>query len=149
MNTKGDQTYDRRREFRERYRYQEPINKQPKVISLEEYKRQHGLKCYDGPRKKIKTKPRKKKFKLTGKKVATLLLGIGIFLGGYAITNQYKQQNKPITLEQALEIGETPKSLDIDNNIPLQLDEIQKILEKEDVTNQELIALAPKINSNR
>lgn len=98
-------------------------------------------------KRRIKKQKSKKKFK--GKRVVALLCGVVAFIGGHAIMNQYtqyQQQNAPITLEQALENGESLDSLGIDSNILLEMQAIQKMLERDDLTNQEIIALAPRIS---
>lgn len=92
----------------------------------------------------------RKKVKLT--KSAKKLLKIGlaalIAFGGYKTYSEYsthKKENAPITLEEALENGETLKSLKIDGNVKNELEEVKQQLSDENITNRNLIELAPKI----
>lgn len=93
---------------------------------------------------------RRAKFIGNVKKTAIVLGAIGIVIaGGNTIKNTYdtyQQQNAPITLEQALDNGENLDSLGIDNNILLEMQDIQEMLEKDDLTNEEIIKLAPRIS---
>lgn len=85
------------------------------------------------------------------KKVVALLLAGVTIAGGYNVAknvyNEYQQQNSPITLEQALEEGETLEILGINNNIVSEIQEIKTMLERDDLTNEEMIRLAPRISA--
>lgn len=103
-------------------------------------------------RRMRKTKEAKRS-KFTGniKKTVTALFFTGILLaGGYTVKNAYdwsQQQNAPITLKQALENGEDLNSLGIDSNILLEMQDIEEMLEKGNLTNEEIIKLAPRISA--
>lgn len=95
-----------------------------------------------------KAKAAKRKF--VGRIAAFALAGVAAFSVGKVAYNAYTEnqhQNSPITVEQALEHGETLETLGIDSSIPIELQDIEQILENENITNQEIIALAPRINS--
>lgn len=96
------------------------------------------------------SKETKYKGNVKKKVVAFLLAGVTI-AGGYNVAknvyNEYQQQNSPITLEQALEKGETLEILGINNNIVSEIQEIKTMLERDDLTNEEMIRLAPRISA--
>lgn len=105
-------------------------------------------KIYEKKKRIKKAKAAKRKF--IGRITALGLAAVAAFPVGkiaYDEYTEYQQQNSPITLDMALEHGETPNSLGIDNDTLLEIEEIEKILEKENLTNQDIIALALKINS--
>lgn len=104
----------------------------------------------ENKRKRRLKKARLARRKFVGRIAAFALAGIAVVSGENAIHNEYKsyqEQNSPITLEQALELGETTQTLGINENTILEIQEIEKILEKGNLTNKEIIELAPKINS--
>lgn len=110
-------------------------------------KRQEAKK--EKSKRKLKRSKQQKKAIFTGKlkrRIMALGLSAVALLGGYGLYSQYQQQNEPITLEQALENGENLDSLGIDNNILLEMQDIEKMLEKGNLTNEEIISLAPRIS---
>lgn len=165
-----------REEFFSKYRTNiEEIQKTEKILKLDNYLRpedripkgemykviEEMSKSLEREKRKKRENERKRRLrkskisrraKLVGnvKKIAIVLGAIGIVIaGGNGIKNTYdtyQQQNAPITLEQALENGENLDSLGIDNNILLEMQDIEEMLEKGDLTNEEIIKLAPRIS---
>lgn len=165
-----------REEFLKKYRTNvREIQKNEKILKFDNYLRPEDripkgemYKVIDEMSKSLEREKRKKRenerkrrlrknkisrrAKLVGnvKKVAIVLGAIGIVIAGEnGIKNAYdtyQQQNAPITLEQALENGESLDSLGIDNNILLEMQDIEEMLKRGDLTNEEIIKLAPRIN---
>ena len=80
------------------------------------------------------------------KRIALLALAGVTLIGGFAIA-QNKQANESINLGQAIAYGESIDNLGIDNNIVSEIEEIDALLaNKENLTNQEIIALSKRIN---
>lgn len=97
-------------------------------------------------RRRVQTKNKKNRKRILAKRLATIgLVGL-IAFGGYNYYKDYQQENNSITLEQALENGETLESLKIDSSIENQLDSIKNELSKNDMTNKELVGLSTRIN---
>ena len=116
--------------------------------SMEKLKR-NQRKSDTKRRLRISQAEKKNKFKGNIKRTVTaLLLTTTALIGGYQaknLYNEYQQQNSPITLEQSLENGESLSSLGIDNNILLEMQDIEEMLKRDDLTNEEIISLAPRI----
>ena len=98
-----------------------------------------------------KSKPKKRLF--TGKRVATIVLAISMLLAAKGISNahtNYQQQNEPagivqILQEGSVELEELELELGITNEQVSKIIEIQNALEREDITNEELIRLVPQV----
>ena len=96
-------------------------------------------------RKRLQRNKTKKRAKLM-KKIATLgLVGVLAF-GGYKAYQTYQGANSSITLEEALNNGETLENLKIDTSIKNELESIKNELSQNEMTNQELLQLSTKIN---
>lgn len=109
-------------------------------------KRQEAKK--EKNKRKLKRPKQQKKVIFTGKlksRIIALGLSAVVLIGGYGLYSQYQQQNEPIRIEQALENGENVNSLGIDSNILSKIQEIEKTLERADLTNEEIIGLASEI----
>lgn len=85
-------------------------------------------KKYKNSGKKIKDKKSKGKYK--GKALAILGLSTLLTIGGITGVKSYADYNAPITLEQALENGETAKSLQISEETLKEIQGLQKQLEE-------------------
>lgn len=85
------------------------------------------------------------------RRIAVLVLAGIAIVGGVGVKNaydQYQRQNAPATVEQVLAYGEGLKELGIDNNILSELEKVQMSLQlSENLTNQEIRELAPKISN--
>lgn len=78
---------------------------------------------------------------------AAIVLATGLIaFGGYKYYQDYQKENNAITLEQALDNGESLNSLKIDSSIETQLESIKEELSSNDITDQELINISTKIN---
>ena len=97
-------------------------------------------------RRRIQKKSKKNRKKILAKRIATIGLAGLIAFGGYNYYKDYQQENNSITLEQALDNGETLDSLKIDSSIEEQLEDIKEKLSNPDISNQELIQLSTRIN---
>lgn len=165
-----------REEFLRKYKTNvREIQKTEKILRINDYLRpedrmpkgemykaiEETTKLLEGEKRRKRESNRKRQIKIAKqtrnkrycgklKKIITVLVLTGIAIGGgYLAKNTYdthQQQNAPITLEQALENGESLDSLGIDNNILLEIQDIEEILEKGNLTNEEIINLAPRIN---
>lgn len=105
---------------------------------------------YRNPDNKLKN-VRKNKIRLRKpvRRIGKIALVLFIASGGYKAYNAYNEnqkENTPITLTQALENGESLESLEIDNSIKNELEDIKEELGKEDISNSDIMKLAPKIN---
>lgn len=97
-------------------------------------------------RRRVQTKNKKNRKRILAKRLATIgLVGL-IAFGGYNYYKDYQQENNSITLEQALENGETLESLKIDSSIEERIKDIKEKLSNPDLSNQELIKLSIEIN---
>lgn len=85
-------------------------------------------KKYKNSGKKIKGKKSKGKYK--GKALAILGLSALLTIGGITGVKSYADYNTPITLEQALENGETAESLQISEETLKEIQGLQKQLEE-------------------
>lgn len=98
------------------------------------------------PTKNRKMKPRVKR--IIGA-VGAVVLTSSIVLGGVGLHNSYadyKQGNNPITLEQALENGQDLEALGMTEELQEKLEELQERMADENITNKEIIEIAPEIN---
>ena len=94
-------------------------------------------------------KVRRKRLKKPVKRIATIGLAGLIAFGGYkaySAYNEYQKENTPITLDQALQNGESLESLKIDNTVKNELEDIKEELGKEDISNSDLMGLSIRIN---
>lgn len=93
-----------------------------------------------------KPEPKKTKKKYKGKiaLVGTLAAAIA-GIAGYAIGTS--TQSPTITTSQAIVLlGETPKSLGINDEIASRIQKIEKELKNEDITNKDIIELIPEVH---
>ena len=98
-------------------------------------------------RERVQRHNSKLRRKAVAKRLATIgLVGL-IAFGGYKGYQSYQEKNESITLEQALENGESLDTLKIDNSIKNELDSIKEELTGNNITNQELLQLSTKINN--
>lgn len=123
--------------------------KQNKVdIEVPSFMQNTAREVYRGKkeqRKRLQRNKTKKRAKLM-KKIATLgLVGVLAF-GGYKAYQTYQGANSSITLEEALNNGETLENLKIDTSIKNELESIKNELSQNEMTNQELLQLSTKIN---
>lgn len=96
-------------------------------------------------KKSIKNKKRKRKpWPRIRKKMLTYGLAALTVWGSYKAYTEYKDSQNTLTLEQALENGETLEELGINQDIATELAELSTRLEN-DLTDQELIEIAEKI----
>jgi Tfp pilus assembly major pilin PilA len=79
--------------------------------------------------------------------VAAAVLAVGGTVKGVDMYQNYQAQNTHITIEQALENGATLEKLGITKETEKEINSIDKMLENEDIENNELMKLAPRINS--
>lgn len=97
-------------------------------------------------RRRVQKNIKKNKKKILAKRIATVgLVGL-IAFGGYKYYQDYQKENNSITLEQALDNGESLNSLKIDSSIENQLESIKEELSNNEMTNQELVELSTDIN---
>lgn len=141
---------DRRREFRENLDAREYVRENKAVgddggIQVPQFartKRNNSYeqayenkerihKKYKNSGKKIKGKKSKGKYK--GKALAILGLSALLTIGGITGVKSYADYNAPITLEQALENGETAESLQISEETLKEIQALQKQLEEKDI----------------
>ena len=98
-------------------------------------------------RERVQRHNSKRRRKALAKRLAIIgLVGL-IAFGGYKGYQSYQEKNESITLEQALENGESLDTLKIDNSIKNELDSIKEELTGNNITNQELLQLSTKINN--
>lgn len=92
-----------------------------------------------------------KKRKINKKKLIIVLGATGLMaFGGLKAYDMYKEtqkQNAPITLDQAIENGDSLKKLGIDEKIKTEIDGINKLLSSDEISNKALIDLASRINN--
>lgn len=96
-------------------------------------------------KKSIKNKNKKRKsWPRIRNKMLTYGLAALTVWGSYKAYTEYKDSQNTLTLEQALENGETLEELGINQDIATELEELSTRLEG-DLTNQELIEIAEEI----
>lgn len=102
-------------------------------------------------RKRIKIKnAKKRRRRFIGRITALGLAATALFAGGKIVNDkvkEYQEQNEPAMVDELLDreivtLGE----LDIDSELVSRLEEIENTLEKENLTNQELIRLSKTIS---
>lgn len=97
-------------------------------------------------RKRAQERNKRRRQKILAKRIGTIgLVGL-IAFGGVKAVSEYNHNNAAITLEQALENGESLKTLKIDKSIEDELNEIKGKLANEEMSNEELIKLSTEIN---
>lgn len=117
----------------------------PNISRSSQGERYKAKKTYRKTSTKEKRKESKKKLiEKVGKKIFIAGLAGLLVFGGVKAYNEYRDSKNTLTLEQALENGETLQSLGINKEIEEELNELSVALE-EDLTNEELIKLATKI----
>lgn len=138
---------DRRREFRENLDAREYVRENKAVgddggIQVPQFVKSRKSNNYEQAyenRKKIqqkyknsgkKIKGKKSKGKYKGRALAILGLSALLTIGGITGAKSYADNNAPITLEQALENGETAESLQISEDTLKEIQELQKQLEE-------------------
>lgn len=91
----------------------------------------------------------KNRRKLNWKGKLAIAAAVGtITVGAIYTTNDIKEsQNPPITVEQALKSGKSLNDLGINESIKNKINEIQKKVQNKEITNSELIELAPQIEA--
>ena len=131
----------RSKQFRESYAVNMDELAVPKCME-----RGNRQERYTAPRGTVKRANKKPKRKL--KKLLKRGLAIGtaclIAFGGYKAYSEYKDSQNTLTLEQALENGETLDKLGIDRPIEEKLSKLEEIMQS-DLTNQELIELSDEM----
>lgn len=100
--------------------------------------------------KEIKAKRRIKKAKaarrkFVGRIAAGILSGVAL-VSGINMAQTYIENNQPAKIDQVLENGASLEDLGIDEEIVSRIDNLESILEREDLTDQEVKELAIKIN---
>lgn len=121
---------------------------------LQEANRQRQRQVQHAPRQERYTAPKgtrkraQNNAKKKSKTIKNRIIGIGlaalVAFGGYTACSEYRDSKNTLTIEQALENGETLESLGINKEIEEEIYELQEIMEG-DLNNQELIELAPQI----
>lgn len=99
-----------------------------------------------------KEEPKKKsKIKLSKKGKMTLAAtGVALTaLFGYKIYDNSQKGNEPITIEQALENGDSLETLGINQGIQDKIVDLGKRLENENITNQDIIEMATEIKETQ
>lgn len=114
--------------------------------TMKEKTRQERYKSKKSNRQKlIKKQKRQAIKKLKNKVIAYGLIGIMAF-GGFKAYNEYKDSKNTLTLEQALENGENLENLRINQEIANKIEELNTAING-DLTNEEIIKLAPEITN--
>ena len=116
-------------------------------MTKESKKQKETYTASKGTMKKAK---RKVNWKNTCKLIGEIGLAGLLAFGGYKACqeyNEYKSQNTPITLEQAMKNGESLDELGIDKKIEKEIEDINNLLNKDEITNNEIIELSAKINN--
>ena len=136
-----DYKKNRNKEFRKSYEVNRDELKTPSFM-----KKENTQERYTAPRgtaKKANKKPKRKSNKLIGGILIAGTVGV-IAFGGYRAYSEYKDSQNTLTLEQALENGETLNKLGIDKSIEEKLSELEERMQ-DDLSNQELIELSEDI----
>lgn len=127
----------------------ERISKEEEMEAIIDIQRQIRRENQGRKIQRPKSKPKKRLF--TGKRVATIVLAISMLLAAKGISNahtNYQQQNEPAGIVQILQEGSVELEeleLGITNEQVSKIIEIQNALEREDITNEELIRLVPQV----
>lgn len=145
-NVMGVNSYkERRKQFAKTMGYEGEIQVPNIRRDKEDQKQQERYRA-----KKINRKSLTKKQKMIAKAkllrnraLAAGLAGIMIF-GGFNALHEYRDSKNTLTLEQALENGETLEKLGINEKIATEIDELTTKLEG-DLTREELIDIAEEI----
>ncbi len=99
-------------------------------------------------KKKIKRPNSGKKENYKGnikKKIYALAVAGGVFIGGFSMLGgMFKDsgQNEPATIGEVLQNGESLEDLKINDNILSDIEEIKKILDRDDLQNTELMRIS-------
>lgn len=127
----------------------ERISKEEEMEAIIDIQRQIRRESQGRKIQRPKSRPKKRLF--TGKRVATIVLAISMLLAAKGISNahtNYQQQNEPAGIVQILQEGSVELEeleLGITNEQVSKIIEIQNALEREDITNEELIRLVPQV----
>lgn len=135
---------DKGKEFRKSLQVEPQI---AEFMTKESKKQKETYTASKGTMKKAK---RKVNWKNTCKLIGEIGLAGLLAFGGYKACqeyNEYKSQNTPITLEQAMKNGESLDELGIDKKIEKEIEDINNLLNKDEITNNEIIELSAKINN--
>ena len=135
---------DKGKEFRKSLQVEPQI---AEFMTKESKKQKETYTASKGTMKKAK---RKVNWKNTCKLIGEIGLAGLLVFGGYKACqeyNEYKSQNTPITLEQAMKNGESLDELGIDKKIEKEIEDINNLLNKDEITNNEIIELSAKINN--
>lgn len=145
-NVMGVNSYkERRKQFAKTMGYEGEIQVPNIRRDKEDQKQQERYRAKKINRKSL-TKKQKRRAKaklLRNRAIATGLAGIMIF-GGFNGLHEYRDSKNTLTLEQALENGETLENLGINEKIATEIDELTTKLEG-DLTREELIDIAEEI----
>lgn len=108
----------------------------------------YKISVTEKPKTQIKRPNPHKKAKYKGnmrKKILALAVAGVVIIGGIstvsAIYNDSKQ-NEPATIEQVLKNGESLEDLKINDNILSDIEQIKKILDRDDLQNTELMRIS-------
>lgn len=145
---------NRTNEFKEQYKVDVPSFMGKRQEPREEQMRQQRFTASKEYAEKTRRKPTKnRKMKPKVKKiigaVGAVVLTSTLVLGGIGAHNSYagyKQGNNPITLEQALENGQDLEALGMTEELQEKLVDLQERMADENITNKEIIEIAPEIN---
>lgn len=143
----------KRNEFKDQYKVDVPSFMTRRQESREAQMRQQRFTASKEDAAKMRKPTKNRKMKPKVKKiigaVGAVVLTSTLVLGGIGAHNSYagyKQGNEPITLEQALENGQDLESLGMTEELQEKLEELQERMADENITNKEIIEIAPEIN---
>lgn len=135
---------ERRKQFGKALEYEGEIQV-PNIKRNEERIQQERYRTGKSTRKRV-TKKQKRiaKAKLLRNRILAVgLAGITVF-GGFKALDEYRDSKNTLTLEQALENGETLEKLGISEETAAEIGKLTKILDG-DLTNKKLIDIAEEI----
>lgn len=118
------------------------LREEKRIIGKEEAEREYKKRV-------LKKASNKKKMTFKGKATAmglVALLTVG-GIGAFRTYADYKENNRPITLEQALETGKTPEELNIDGDTLKIIQDLDNRLQSKNIDVEELIEIGEDLEA--
>lgn len=127
---------------REQEKLLKKLREEKRIIGKEEAEREYKKRV-------LKKAASKKKMTFKGKATAiglAALLTVG-GVGALKSYTDYKENSRPITLEQALDTGKTPESLNIDEDTLETIQDLDTRLQRNDIDVKELIEIGADLEA--